>query len=135
VYGEIGSKSTPLNFSTATVDGNTAQGGNGGAGGSGGGGTGLAGAGGAAFGGGQYLDGISHTTATLTNCTVQTNSALGGFGAGGTGSEASGQGGGLFITPSGITVFLDAATVAQVTGNTASDGAAFDDIVGPYTLT
>jgi hypothetical protein len=34
-----------------------------------------------------------------------------------------------------LTVFLDAATVSQVTGNTASSGAVFDNIVGPYTLT
>jgi hypothetical protein len=35
----------------------------------------------------------------------------------------------------GVSVTLDAATVTQITGNTASDGAAFDNIVGPYTLT
>jgi hypothetical protein len=50
------------------------------------------------------------------------------------GSQASGQGGGIYITTEGVTVFLHAVTVAKVTGNTASDGAAFDDIVGPYTL-
>jgi hypothetical protein len=74
-------------------------------------------------------------TATLTNVTAQLNSALGGFGSGGSGSQATGQGGGIYITTGGIAVSLDSATVAQVTGNTASDGAAFDDIVGPYTVT
>jgi hypothetical protein len=49
-------------------------------------------------------------------------------------SQASGQGGGQFITTDGVTVSLDAVTVAQVTGNTAAAGAAFDDIVGPYPL-
>jgi hypothetical protein len=86
------------------------------------------------LGGGLDLVGSSGTV-TLTNCTAQTNSALGGFANGGSGTEASGQGGGLFISTNFISVFLDAATVAQVTGNTASDGAAFDNIVGPYTLT
>jgi hypothetical protein len=51
------------------------------------------------------------------------------------GCQASGQGGGIYITTEGVTVFLHAVTVAKVTGNSASDGAAFDNIVGPYTLT
>jgi hypothetical protein len=86
-----------------------------------------------AFGSGQYLTG-STGTATLTGCAVQANNALGGFGSGGSGGQASGQGGGLYISADGVAVSLDSATVARVTGNTASSGAAFDNIVGPYTL-
>jgi hypothetical protein len=121
-----------------TLDGNIVQGGNGAVGGSGGTGTGAAGAGGTADGGGIFLacnSGPKNAmSGTLTNCTVQGNSALGGFGPQGSGTEASGQGGGLDIALIDVTAFLDAATVAQITGNTASDGSAFDNIVGPYTL-
>jgi hypothetical protein len=112
-----------VTLTNVTLDGNTAQGGSGG----------LGGAGGAGNGGGLYVASRG-ATVTLTGCTVQANSALGGFADGGTGNQASGQGGGIFITTDGAAVMLDAATVAQVTGNTASDGSAFDNIVGPYTL-
>jgi len=46
------------------------------------------------------------------------------------------EGGGIYIdTSTAGAVNLDAATVAQVTGNTASSGAAYENIVGPYVLT
>jgi len=77
-----------------------------------------------AFGGGLYLSG---GTTTLANCTVQENSALNGN------PYGHGEGGGIYIYSG--TVHVDGATLAQVTGNTASDGAAFDNIVGPYILT
>jgi hypothetical protein len=83
------------------------------------GGVGLLGGG---YGGGLYLS----ASATLTNCTVQDNSAL-GYGQG-----AIGYGGGVYIAATGVS--LDAATVAQVTGNTASSGAAYDNIDGSYKL-
>jgi fibronectin-binding autotransporter adhesin len=83
--------------------------------------------GGGAFGGGLYL---SIDTATVTNCTVQGNSAL----AGGSNKYGSpGEGGGLFINYGDVT--LDAATVKHLSGNTASSGAKYDNIVGPYTRT
>jgi hypothetical protein len=77
---------------------------------------------GGGYGGGLYLS----ASATLTNCTVQDNSAL-GYGQG-----AIGYGGGVYIAATGVS--LDAATVAQVTGNTASSGAAYDNIDGSYKL-
>jgi hypothetical protein len=61
----------------------------------------------------------------LTNCTVQDNSALGY-------DLGVGYGGGVYIAATGVS--LDAATVAQVTGNTASSGAAYDNIDGTYKL-
>jgi hypothetical protein len=96
---------------------------------------------GGAYGGGLC---VSYGTATLTNCIVQANSA--------TASVANtvpspGEGGGIFVgheidgyldisfVTGGATVSLDAATVAQVTGNTASSGGTYENIVGPYTLT
>jgi len=92
---------------------------------------------GAAYGGGLFLFG---GTTTMTNSIVQGNSASAGFDGPGTG-----QGGGIYIYAgayyigwySGYVntyVYLDTTTVAQVTGNTASDGAAYDNIVGSYTL-
>ena len=79
-------------------------------------------------------------TTTLTNCTVQTNSANINS------APGDGQGGGIYIyagtyaigyQPGYVNTYvnLDAATVEQVTGNTASSGAAYDNIVGTYTLT
>ncbi len=90
-----------------------------------------------AYGGGLFLFG---GTTTLTNCTVQTNSANINS------APGDGQGGGIYIyagtyaigyQPGYVNTYvnLDAATVEQVTGNTASSGAAYDNIVGTYTLT
>ncbi len=92
--------------------------------------------GGGAYGGGLLVLG---GTATLTNCTVQGNSASAAY-------TNPGEGGGiateaLIYSAYGYedvvdtTVSLDTATVAQVTGNTASSGAAYDNIFGPYVLT
>ena len=106
-------------MTNATVDNNVAEGGLGQAEGypypGGGNGSG--------YGGGLYVNGC---TATLTNATVTGNSAVGFF------PKGVGYGGGLYIVGSGVS--LDPATVAQVTGNTASSGAAYDNIDGPYKL-
>ncbi len=114
-----------VNLSNATLDDNAATGSTGNS------------SGGDAYGGGAFLIG---GTATLTSGTVQGNSSVG----------QAGEGGGIYIFygsyPVGLYpegpfayaytyVYLDAITVAQVTGNTASSGAAYDNIVGPYTLT
>jgi len=97
-----------VTLTNATLDGNTATGGGG------------------ASGGGLYL---SATAATMSSCIVQGNVAQA------TGSGYGGEGGGVYISALPGSVGLDAATVAQVTGNTASSGAAYDDIVGPYATT
>jgi hypothetical protein len=110
-----------VTLSGTTLNGNVAQGGNGGSG------SGLS-RGGSGLGGGLYVGG---GTVTLTGDTLQSNKAHAGTGA----PPFLGQGGGIYIIPAETGVSIDAATVAQVTGNTASSGAAFDDIVGPYTLT
>jgi hypothetical protein len=86
------------------------------------GGVGSVGVLGGGYGGGLYLA----ASATLTNCTVQGNSALAND------PGAIGYGGGVYIAVTGVS--LDAATVAQVTGNTASSGAAYDNIDGSYKL-
>jgi hypothetical protein len=80
-------------------------------------------AGGTGIGGGLYASGgtISMTNATLEN-NIAASSAL-----------HFGDGGGLYLA-AGTTATLDAATVAQVTGNTASSGAAYDNIDGTYKL-
>ncbi len=113
-----------VNLSNATLDDNAATGS-------------LGFSGGDAYGGGAFL---IEGTATLTSGTVQGNSSVG----------QAGEGGGIYILygsyslgfPDGpisgyayTYVYLDAITVAQVTGNTASSGAAYDNIVGPYKLT
>lgn len=81
-----------------------------------------------AYGGGLYVSGgtVNMTNATLTNNVAEnpTPSLSGAFG----------YGGGLYLA-AGTTAALDTATVAQITGNTASSGAAYDNIVGTYTLT
>jgi len=124
--GGLYASGATLHLTNATIDGNTAT---------------ISYYGGLAYGGGLFLD-TNFGTASLTNCAVQGNSASGN----------AGEGGGIF---SGYVayafyyaqeyaasygagaghLYLDAATVAQVTGNTASDGAAYDNIVGSYTLT
>jgi hypothetical protein len=81
---------------------------------------------GVSLGGGLYVGAASGYNLDMINCTVQSNSALNSTG-------YAAEGGGLYIA--GGTVYLDAATVAKVTGNTASSGAAYDNIVGTYTLT
>ena len=65
----------------------------------------------------------------MTNCTVKSNNAV-GVGPGVAGGNG-GNGGGICIIASGR-LYLDAATVAQTTGNTAST--AYDNIDGSYTL-
>ncbi len=123
---------------SATLTANTAQGGSGGHGlastsvkfGAGAGGNG-----GNGLGGGLYAAG---GTVTLTNSSLSANSAQGGqAGRGGRGARNGnpglGEGGGLDINPAAV-VGLDAFTVAHVTNNTASSGARYDNIVGPYTL-
>jgi len=110
--GGLYASDATLNLTKATLDGNAA---------------GLYGQG-YGYGGGLFLDAdygtATLTAATLTSCTVQGNSA--------------GTGGGIYLLtdyPYSATVYLDPATVAQVTGNTASDGSAYDNIVGSYTVT
>jgi hypothetical protein len=87
---------------------------------------------GSGFGAGLYVAvGVSDNV-TLTGDTVQGNNAQAGTGSG---TPGVGEGGGIYNATTGAALLLDSATVAQVTGNTASSGAAFDNIVGPYTLT
>jgi hypothetical protein len=117
--GLYASAGCTVTLTNATLDGNVAKN------------LALSAAGGGAYGGGLYLA----CSATLTNCAVQGNSALVqgnpalGIGVG----DAVGYGGGLYITGNGVS--LDAATVAQVTDNTAISGAAYDNIDGPYAVT
>jgi hypothetical protein len=90
------------------------------------------GSGGNGLGGGLY---VASGTTSLSNTTVDQNSASGG--AGGKGSNASsngslglGEGGGLFIDPVAL-VRLDAFTQASVTSNTASTSGS--NIFGTFT--
>jgi hypothetical protein len=80
-------------------------------------GLGHAGTGGGGIGGGMYL--VTRDTATLTNCTVQGNSAAPPSGVGFF-SGGSYAGGGLFIN-GGTTVYLDSFTVAHTIDNNAGD--------------
>jgi hypothetical protein len=109
---------TTLTVSGCTLSGNQATGGAGGTGGSGGNG----------FGGGLYNDGTS--TLTVTTSTVKQNQATGGA-AGSRGSAGQGIGGGAYFATGG-TVSLDSATLAGITGNTASTSN--NDIFGVFTI-
>jgi hypothetical protein len=124
-----------VSLSSVTLSSNTAQGGAGGKGGygfteakkngfpGGDGGNGL--------GGGLYA---AAGTVTLTNTTVDQNSAQGGRGGNGasgrpSGSPGLGKGGGLYIDPAAL-VSLDAFTQSHVSRNQAST--AYADIDGSY---
>jgi hypothetical protein len=111
-----------LNGARATVTGTTLTGNRvvGGAGG-------LAANGGNGFGGGLFSDGTS--SLTVTGSTISSNQATGGV-AGRGGVVGQGIGGGVYFAIDGV-VCLDAATVANVSGNTASTSN--DDIYGDYT--
>jgi hypothetical protein len=107
-----------LSVSGCTLSGNQATGGAGGSGGNGGGG----------FGGGLYNDGAS--TLTGTGSTITSNQAVGGA-AGSGGSAGPGVGGGLYLAPGGV-VCLDAYTLANTLGNTASTSN--KDVFGAFTI-
>jgi hypothetical protein len=107
-----------LTVSGCTLSGNQATGGAGGSGGSGGNG----------LGGGLYNDGTS--TLTVTTSTVTANQAIGGA-AGAGGSPGQGIGGGAYFAAGG-TVCLDAATLADIYGNTASTSN--NDVFGLFTI-
>jgi hypothetical protein len=116
-----------LIVSGCTFTGNQAVGGAGGVGANGGNG----------FGGGIFNDGLSilpynaGTLATLTvlGCTISDNRAVGGA-AGTSGGAGHGTGGGVYFA-SGGSVCLDAFTIADIFGNTASTSN--NDIFGGYT--
>jgi hypothetical protein len=107
-----------LTVTSCTLTGNSATGSAGGRGADGGNG----------FGGGIYNDGQS--TLTVTGSTIKGNQATGGA-AGSGGSAGQGAGGGVYFATGGF-VCLDAATVADILGNTASTSN--DDIFGVYTI-
>jgi hypothetical protein len=107
-----------LTVSGSTLSGNQATGGAGGVGGSGGKG----------FGGGLYNDGPS--TLTVTTSTITKNQATGGA-AGAGGTSGQGIGGGAYFASGGV-VCLDAATVADILGNTASTSN--NDVFGNFTI-
>ena len=94
------------------------------------------GAGGDAFGGGIYAS--SNATLTLRGTTVSQNTAAGGIG-GSTpknqklppGPNGTGQGGGIYIA-SGALAGLDAFTLANTRGNTASTSD--NDIFGSFSI-
>jgi hypothetical protein len=87
----------------------------------------LAANGGNGFGGGLFNNGTS--SLTVTGSTISSNQATGGV-AGRGGGVGQGIGGGVYFAIDGV-VCLDAATVANVSGNTASTSN--DDIYGDYT--
>jgi hypothetical protein len=99
---------------------------------------GAGGVGGNGFGGGIYNDGLSidpansgtPSTMTVTGSTITSNAATGGT-AGTGGSAGAGIGGGSYFASGGV-VCLDAATVANILGNTASTSN--NDIFGVYTI-
>ncbi len=124
--GGIYASGATVTVSNSTLDNNSALGGYGSAEGFGEGIT--VGGPGYAYGGGIYASGA---TVTMTNSTLEGNVA--GYAAPDS-VTFPGEGGGLYLT-AGTTATLDPATVAQVTGNTASSGTAYDNIVGTYTLT
>jgi hypothetical protein len=107
-----------LTVSNCTLSGNQALGGAGGSGANGGNG----------FGGGLYNDGSS--TLTVTSSAVTLNSASGGA-AGSGGIAGDGIGGGAYFAAGG-NVCLDAFTVANVLGNTASTSN--NDVFGTFTI-
>jgi hypothetical protein len=109
--------------SNCTMTGNQAIGGSGGNGGNGGDG----------FGGGLYNQGNSSfgtSSLTVTGSTVTANSGTGGA-AGGGGSAGQGVGGGAYFAADGV-VCLDAYTLANILGNTASTSN--NDIFGSFTI-
>jgi hypothetical protein len=119
---------SPMTVSCCTFACNQAVGGAGGAGANGGNG----------FGGGIFNDGLSvapgnaGTSATLTvlASTITGDQAIGG-GAGAGGSAGQGVGGGAYLAAGGV-VCLDAFTVANILGNSASTSN--NDIFGSYTI-
>jgi hypothetical protein len=78
------------------------------------------------FGGGIYNDGTS--TLTVTSSMISSNEAAGGV-AGSGGIADQGIGGGVYFA-SGGSVCLDASTVANIFGNTASTSN--NEIFGGY---
>jgi hypothetical protein len=118
-----------VTFLNATIEGNTATGGDGGDGLN----AVLSGAsGGNGHGGGIYFGGGA---ATILGVTVTANAAKGGNGGnasqGHSGANGTGIGGGIFIDPASD-VFLDEFTVSNVKKNHAGSGD--DNIHGPYGL-
>jgi hypothetical protein len=117
-----------LTVSNSTFTGNQALGGAGGAGGNGGNG----------FGGGIFNDGLSiwpanagaPATLTVTGTAITSNSATGGA-AGSGGSAGQGVGGGLYLAAGGAAC-LDAFTLANIVGNTASTSS--NDLFGAFTI-
>jgi hypothetical protein len=107
-----------LTVGDCTLTGNMATGGAGAAGGNGGNG----------FGGGIYNDGQSNLTVTGTGITG--NGATGGA-AGTGGSAGQGIGGGIYFASGGVGC-LDAYTLANVLGNTASTSD--NDVFGAFTI-
>jgi hypothetical protein len=116
-----------LTVSNCILTGNQAVGGAGGSGANGGNG----------FGGGIYNDGLSilpanagtPSTLTMTGSTITANQAIGGA-AGSGGSVGQGIGGGAYFAARGVAC-LDAATVANILGNTASTSN--NDMFGVFT--
>jgi hypothetical protein len=93
--------------------------------------------GGNAFGGGVFNDGPSTApyagtppTLTVLGSTITGNQAISG-GAGAGGSPGQGIGGGAYFAAGGV-VCLDAFTVANILGNSASTSN--NDIFGAYTI-
>jgi hypothetical protein len=107
-----------LSVSGCTLSGNQATGGAGGLGANGGNG----------FGGGLYNDGTS--ALAVAGSAITNNSATGGAASGG-GSAGQGAGGGAYFAAGG-TVCLDAFTVANIVGNTASTGD--NNVFGGFTI-
>jgi hypothetical protein len=97
---------------------------------------GVGGVGGNGFGGGLFNDGLSifpgnagtPATLTVTGSTITDNQAIGG--AGGSGGAGQGVGGGAYFAAGGV-VCLDAFTVANTLGNTASTSS--KDVFGDFT--
>jgi hypothetical protein len=116
-----------LTLSNCALTGNQALGGAGGAGGNGGNG----------FGGALFNDGLSifpgnagtPATLTVTSSTITDNQANGGA-TGSGGSAGQGVGGGLYLAAGGVAC-LDAYTLANILGNTASTSN--NDIFGVFT--
>jgi hypothetical protein len=116
-----------LAVSGCTVSGNQAVGGTSGTSGNGGGG----------LGGGVYNDGPSAapqnagtpSALTITDTTITSNQATAGAAAGGTAGQ--GVGGGLYLAAGGVAC-LDAYTLANILGNTASTSN--NDLLGAFTI-
>jgi hypothetical protein len=116
-----------LAVSGCTVSGNQAVGGTSGTSGNGGGG----------LGGGVYNDGPSAapqnagtpSALTITDTTITSNQATAGA-VGGGGSAGQGVGGGLYLASGGVAC-LDAYTLANALGNTASTSN--NDVFGSFT--